>query len=237
MQAVILAGGKGTRLRPFTATLPKPLVPVGDYPIIELVVRQLKAHGFTEIIVSTGHLAELIEAYCGDGKRWGLKIRYVREDKPLSTAGALKLIKGLKSDFLTINGDVLTTLDFKKLFAFHQKRGAHATIAVCRRKRTVDFGVIGLDGSDTLVSYTEKPAYEYLVSMGVNVFDKRVLELIKKDEAIGIPELIARLREHGKTILGFRNTAEWLDIGRPEDYETAQQLVASPQGLRRYLRG
>jgi NDP-sugar pyrophosphorylase family protein len=237
MQAVILAGGKGTRLRPFTATLPKPLVPVGDYPIIELVVRQLKAHGFKEIIVSTGHLAELIEAYCGDGKRWGLKIRYVREDKPLSTAGALKLIKGLKSDFLTINGDVLTTLDFKKLFAYHSKRGADATIAVCRRKRTVDFGVIGLDGKDALVSYTEKPAYEYLVSMGVNVFDRRVLSLIKKDEAIGIPELIARLREHGKTVLGFRNAAEWLDIGRPEDYETAQQLVASPRGLRRYLRG
>jgi NDP-mannose synthase len=236
MQAVILAGGKGTRLRPYTASLPKPLVPVGDQPIIELVIRQLRHRGFREVIVSTGHLAELIEAYCGDGKKWGLKIRYVREDKPLSTAGALKLIRGLKSDFLTINGDILTTLDFKALFRFHEKRGAAATVAVCKRKRVVDFGVIGLDGSARLVSYNEKPSYEYLVSMGVNVFDRKVLELIGRGESLGIPELIARLRAAGENVLGFSTSADWLDIGRPEDYETAQKLVDSPKGLSRYLR-
>lgn len=236
MQAVILAGGKGTRLRPFTATLPKPLVPVGDYPIIELVVRQLKAHGFSEMIISTGHLAELIEAYCGDGRRWGVKIRYVREDKPLSTAGALKLIKGLKPDFLTINGDVLTTLDYRKLFDFHRSRRAAATAAVCLRTTKVDFGVIGLDGDSRLASYTEKPSYDYLVSMGVNVFSRRVLEHIGRGEALGIPDLFSRLRGAGETVLGFKNKAEWLDIGRPDDYESAQELLSTPKGRARYLR-
>jgi NDP-mannose synthase len=235
MQAVILAGGKGTRLRPFTATLPKPLVPVGDYPIIEVVIRQLRRHGFREVVISTGHLAELIEAYCGDGRRWGIKIRYVREDKPLSTAGALKLIRGLKSDFLTINGDVLTTLDFKRLFKFHRERRAAATVAVCRRRRIVDFGVIALDRASCLTSYTEKPSYEYLVSMGVNVFARSVLRQIDHDEAVGIPELIARLRAAGKQVVGHLTKADWLDIGRPEDYESAQRLVETPRGLARYL--
>lgn len=236
MQAVILAGGKGTRLRPFTATLPKPLVPVGDYPIIEIVARQLRHFGFREVVISTGHLAELIEAYCGDGRRWGLKIRYVREDKPLSTAGALKLVRGLKQDFLTINGDVLTTLDLAALFKCHQKSGSDATVAVCRRRRTVDFGVITLDDDDRLAGYTEKPSFEYLVSMGVNVFDRRVLKHIKTDEALGIPELIARIQAAGRPVRGYRSAADWLDIGRPEDYESAQDLVASPKGLGRYLR-
>lgn len=235
-QAVILAGGKGTRLRPFTATLPKPLVPVGDYPIIEIVLRQLKHFGFTDVIISTGHLAELIEAYCGDGRRWGVKIRYVREDKPLSTAGALKLIRGLEPRFLTINGDLLTTLDFGKLYEHHRRRGADAAIAVCERSTKIEFGVIELDGSDRLRTYTEKPSQSYLISMGVNVFDRRVLRHIEPGEALGIPELMLRIKAAGGSVLGFRNKAEWLDIGRPEDYETVQELFATPRGRARYLR-
>lgn len=237
MQAVILAGGKGTRLRPFTASLPKPLVPLGDYPIIEIVLRQLKHHGFGRIVMSTGHLAGLIEAYCGDGKRWGLKIRYVREDKPLSTAGALKLIRGLDEHFLTVNGDLLTTLDFKALFAFHRKMKAKATIGVCERQTHVDFGVVQLDDKDQLQAYIEKPSYRYLVSMGVNVFDKDVLKHIAAGEAVGIPELISRIRASGSTVLGFRNKADWLDIGRPADYEAAQDLFSDPRRRARYLRG
>lgn len=236
MQAVILAGGKGTRLRPFTATLPKPLVPVGDYPIIEIVLRQLKHFGFNDVVISTGHLAELIQAYCGQGKRWGLKIRYVREDRPLGTSGALKLIRGLKSDFLTINGDILTTLDFRALLQFHRKRKAAATIGVCRRRTTIDFGVITLDGDARLEAYNEKPAYDYLVSMGVNVFDRRVLDLIGRDEPLGIPELIARVRSVGDPVLGYRTDADWLDIGRPEDYEAVQEIFSSPEKRARYLR-
>ncbi len=235
MQAVILAGGKGTRLRPFTATLPKPLVPVGDLPIIEVVVRQLRRFGFRDVVISTGHLAELIEAFCGNGRKWGVKIRYVREDKPLSTAGALKLIKRLDSDFLTINGDVLTTLDFAKLFRFHRKRGAAATIGVCRRTTRLDFGVIELDGSETLSAYKEKPSYDYLVSMGVNVFDRNALDHIRKSEALGIPDLIARLKKAGELVAGYQGAGDWLDIGRPEDYETAQKLFSSPKGAAHYL--
>lgn len=235
-QAVILAGGKGTRLRPFTATLPKPLVPVGDYPIIEIVLRQLKHFGFNDIVISTGHLAELIEAYCGDGRRWGVKIRYVREDKPLSTAGALKLIRGLEPRFLTINGDLLTTLDFGKLYERHRTEKADAVIAVCERMWKIDFGVIDLDKKDRLRSYTEKPSFPYLVSMGVNVFGRETLKYIAPGEALGIPDLIQRITEGGGTVIGHRNKSHWLDIGRPEDYETVQELFATPRGRARYLR-
>jgi NDP-sugar pyrophosphorylase family protein len=235
-QAVILAGGKGTRLRPFTATLPKPLVPVGDYPIIEIVLRQLKHFGFTDIIISTGHLAELIQAYCGDGRRWGVKIRYVREDKPLSTAGALKLIRGLAPRFLTINGDLLTTLDFGKVYEYHRDVRADAVLAVCERRWKIDFGVIDLDADDGLRGFTEKPSIPYLVSMGVNVFDRAVLRHIKPGEALGIPELMLRIKAAGGVVRGFRNKAEWLDIGRPDDYEAVQELFATPRGRARYLR-
>jgi NDP-sugar pyrophosphorylase family protein len=235
-QAVVLAGGKGTRLRPFTATLPKPLVPVGDYPIIEIVLRQLRHFGFNDVVISTGHLAELIEAYCGDGRRWGVKIRYVREDKPLGTSGALKLIRGLQPDFLTINGDVLTTLDYGALFEHHRRRGAAATIGACERRSAIDFGVIELDAAGRLCAYTEKPFHRYLVSMGVNVFDRRVLQYIRPGQFLHIPELIQLILADGKPVLGFRNKAEWLDIGRPQDYETAQEIFASPRPRAKYLR-
>lgn len=234
MQAVILAGGTGTRLRPYTATLPKPLVPVGDAPIIEIVLRQLKRHGFRDVIISTGHLAGLIEAYCGNGKRWGLRLRYVREEKPLSTAGALKIISGLQADFLTINGDILTTLDFSALMRFHARSKAAATVGVCERSTSVDFGVISLDAEDRLAAYTEKPSYRYLVSQGVNAFSRGALKHIREGESLGIPDLILRLKAAGKTVMGFRNRAQWLDVGRPEDYETAQEIFASPARRKQY---
>ena len=236
MQAVILAGGKGTRLRPFTATLPKPLVPVGEHPIIEIVLRQLKAHGFSEVVISTGHLAELIEAFCGNGRRWGLRVRYVREEKPLSTAGALRLIRGLEPHFLTVNGDILTTLDFKKLYDFHRSREAEATVGVCERRTRLDFGVLSLDEAGRLESYEEKPSRRTLVSMGVNVFARRALEHIRRGEALGIPDLIGRIRAAGGTVMGYRNKAEWLDIGRPEDYGAAQEIFSHPRRRARYLR-
>lgn len=236
MQAVILAGGKGTRLRPFTSTLPKPLVPVGDFPIIEIVLRQLRHYGFRDVVISTGHLAELIEAYCGRGSRWGLKIRYVREERPLSTAGALKLIRRLDRDFLTINGDILTTLDFRKLFRFHRASGAAATLGVCERLTQLNFGVIGLDAKNRLQAYTEKPSYRYLVSQGINVFSRKVLSHIKPGEALGIPDLIKRLKAAGLPVMGHRSKSPWLDIGRAEDYQEAQEIFASAKKRRRYLR-
>lgn len=234
MQAVILAGGKGTRLRPFTTALPKPLVPVGERPIIEVVLRQLKRRGFKDVVVSVGHLAELIEAFCGDGRRWGLRVRYARETKPLSTAGALRGVRGLAPDFLTINGDILTTLDFKALFDAHRRAKAVATVAVCERSTTVSFGVVKLGEDGLVCGWDEKPTLRYQVSMGVNVFSRGALRLLKPGRPLGIPEFLTRIREDGGRVLGFKTKADWLDIGRPEDYEAAQALLETARGRAKY---
>jgi NDP-sugar pyrophosphorylase family protein len=235
MQAIILAGGKGTRLRPFTTTLPKPLVPVGDRPILELVLLQLKRHGFRDIIISTGHLAELIEAYFGNGKKWGVKIRYVREDKPLSTAGPLRLIRGLAPHFLIMNGDILTDLNFRKLYDRHKKSKSLATLGVIARETIVDYGVIEIASDSTLSKYIEKPTLPYLVSMGVNIIDRRAVTKIKKGEKITLPNFILRLKAAGEKILCHKSKAQWLDIGRPEDYAAAQALFE--KNPRRFLHG
>lgn len=224
MQAVILAGGKGTRLRPYTTSLPKPLVPLGDYPILEIILRQLARQGFSDVVVSTGHLAELIEAYCGTGRKWGLRIRYAREKKPLSTAGGLRAIKGLKPHFLVINGDILTDLDFRKLYRFHLEEKSWATLAVTPRESKVDYGVVELGPAASLERYIEKPALPYLVSMGINVFDRRAVGHIRPGEPIGIPDFVLRLKEKKKKVVCFSASSSWLDIGRPDDYQTAQDL-------------
>ena len=234
MQAVILAGGKGTRLRPLSASLPKPLVPVGDYPILEILLRRLAKQGFRDVVLCVGHLAELVMAFCGDGKRWGLKIRYVREEKPLHTAGALRLVRGLAPHFLVVNGDILTTLDFRALMRRHARRGGWATLAVCPREARIDYGVVRLHGDESLEAYIEKPVIPYLVSMGINVFDRRAVGLIRRGEHIGIPDFALRIQKAGKPVHGFRTDAEWLDIGRLEDYEAAQDLFAGDP--RRFLR-
>jgi NDP-sugar pyrophosphorylase family protein len=172
MKAVILAGGKGTRLKPYTTVFPKPLMPIGDKPILEIVVRQLKSHGFEELIMAVGHLAELIMTFFNNGSKYGVKIKYTREDKPLGTAGPLALMKGeLNESFLMINGDVLTTLNYSDLIDYHKKNGAIATIALNKRTVKIDFGVPEVDKANNIVGYTEKPGIEYLVSMGVYVFD------------------------------------------------------------------
>ena len=142
MQAVILAGGQGTRLRPYTAVLPKPLMPIGDMPILEIVLRQLQRAGFRDVTLAVSYLAEMMQAYCGDGSRFGLRIRYSRETASLSTAGPLKLIPGLDDTFLVMNGDLLTTLDYAALIRFHREHGAMATIATHRRTVLIDYGVV-----------------------------------------------------------------------------------------------
>lgn len=223
MQAILLAGGKGTRLMPYTATFPKPLVPLGERPILEIVIRQLKKAGFDDIIISTGHLAGLIEAYFGDGRKLGVDIRYVHEEKPLNTAGALALIDGLEEDFLVMNGDILTTLDYGKMVKFHRERKAAATIGVFERIQKIDYGVITVDRDSLLKDYVEKPTMPFLVSMGVNVLSRRAASHIRKGEAIGMPDLMLRLVKKGESVCCFRERCEWLDIGRPDDYELAQK--------------
>lgn len=226
MQAVILAGGQGTRLRPYTTALPKPLVPVGGLPILEILLRQLKRRGCTEAVLAVGHLAGLIRAYCGRGRQWGLRIRYHNETRPLGTAGALRAIRGLRPRFLVLNGDILTDLDFRALHRHHERSGAWATLGAVRRESRVDYGVLELARDGSLARYIEKPRLPYLVSMGINVLERRAVSLIRPGEALGIPDLAARIMASGGTVACYRARCRWLDIGRPEDYEAASALFA-----------
>jgi NDP-sugar pyrophosphorylase family protein len=221
MHAVILAGGEGTRLRPYTTVLPKPLIPVGDMPILEIVLRQLRRDGFKRVTLAVSYLAELIEAFCGDGSRFGLDIRYSREAKALSTAGPLRLVPDLDDTFLVMNGDILTTLDYAALVRHHREHGAAATLAMHRRSVKIDFGVVETGAGGTLERYIEKPEYHFTVSMGVNVLEPRALAHIADGEALGMPDLLLRLKAAGEKVIAYEAPCMWLDIGRMEDYETA----------------
>lgn len=222
MQAVILAGGKGTRLKPYTISFPKPLVPIGDYPILEVIIRQLVRYGFDRVTISTGHLAELIEAYFGDGRRWGVQIEYVRELVPLNTAGALKLVQNCEEDFLVLNGDILTTLNYAELVAIHKDSGAKATVASKIRESKIDFGVLKYGEDGFLSDYIEKPVYTFAVSMGAYVLSKTCQEIIGEGESLGMPDLLLRIKNNGDRVYCHRSNCYWLDIGRVDDYETAQ---------------
>jgi NDP-mannose synthase len=224
-RAVILAGGLGTRLRPYTTVLPKPLMPIGDRPILDIVVRQLARAGFGRVTIATGYLAELIEAFFGDGSRYGIPIDYFREEKPLGTAGALSLIDGLDDDFLVMNGDVLTDLNYEALFNDHRAGGQAATIAARQREVQVSLGVMLFDSEqdpDEVTGYVEKPTYSYEVSMGVYCFAPRVREHIRPGERVDFPDLVLRLISAGDKVRAWRSVDQWFDIGRQDDYETAQ---------------
>lgn len=222
MKAVILAGGKGTRLAPYTRILPKPLMPIGDMPILEVLLRQLKHAGIKDIVLTVGNLAALIKTYFLDGREFGLNITYSYEDKPLGTAGPLALVPGLDEPFFVMNGDVLTTLRFKDLLKFHRSQKAIATIAAHRRTVDIDFGVLHpKQRSFKLTDYVEKPSFEYLVSMGVYVFDPEVLCFIPKNKYLDFPDLVLKLIRAGKKVLHLPYDGYWKDLGRPSDYEEA----------------
>lgn len=227
MKAVILAGGKGTRLAPYTTILPKPLMPIGDMPILEIVLRQLAYHHFDEVFLAVGYLAELLMAYCGDGSKFGLKIQYSREEQPLGTAGPLGLISGLTDTFLVMNGDLLTTLDYQALYRYHRQRGAIATLAAYPREVKIDLGVIEVDDQHWLQNYIEKPSLRYMVSTGVYIFEPQVLEFIAPNRRLDLPELVLRLQENGQRVNVYPFDGYWLDIGRHEDYEIAIEKFAS----------
>jgi len=223
VKAVILAGGRGTRLRPYTTVFPKPLMPIGDKPILEIIIRQLKAQNFKEIVLLVGHLGELIMAFFGDGSKFGVTIRYSKEEQPLGTVGGLGLIKEQLDDtFLLVNGDTLTTLNFSDLIDYHKRNEATATIALKQRQVNIDFGVVEIDRSNNAVKgYTEKPTLERLVSMGVSALHPDALGFIKPNECLDFPQLIKNLLAGGKTVNGYIFDGYWLDIGRPDDYERA----------------
>ncbi|HNT38996.1 MAG TPA: sugar phosphate nucleotidyltransferase [Rubrivivax sp.] len=223
MRVVILAGGKGQRLRPYTTVLPKPLMPIGDMPILEVVLRQLKAAGVTHVTMAVGYLAELMRAFFGDGRRLGLQIDYSFEEKPLGTVGPLTLIPSLaeESDFLMMNGDVLTTMDYTKLFERHRSSGADVTVATYRREVKIDFGVIESDATDMLTGYVEKPRFDYRVSMGVYCFKACVLSLLQPGAYCDFPDLVKQLLAAGRPVASYPFDGYWLDMGRPDDYATA----------------
>jgi len=221
MRAIILAGGKGTRLAPYTSVFPKPLVPIGDMPILQVIIHQLRHYGFTHVTLAVGHLATLLQAFFRDGGQYGVRIDYVIEDEPLGTAGPLVFVPDLNEAFLVMNGDVLTTLNYTELVRYHKRMGAVATVAMHRREVKIDLGVIQLDGENRIKGYIEKPLYDYNVSMGIYVFAPRVLSYIPSGEYFDFPDLVQRLLESGETILGYPYKGYWLDIGRPDDYEQA----------------
>jgi len=223
MRAVVLAGGKGTRLSPYTKILPKPLMPIGDMPILEVILRQMRAAGVYDVVITVGHLSELLRAFFGNGGQLGVRIAYSYEDKPLGTAGPLALIEGLDDSFLVANGDVLTTLNFRELARFHKEQGGAATIAVYQRKVNIDLGVVQWDGEPLIKGYVEKPTYVFCVSMGVYVFSPRVIRYIPRGEYLDFPDLVHRLIGGGEKVVGYPFDGYWQDLGRADDYEQAMQ--------------
>ncbi len=228
MKAVLLAGGKGTRLRPFTHVFPKPLMPLGDadpMPIIEVVLRQLARFGFRDVTVITGYLTELIEAFCGSGRKFGTRLTYRRELTPLGTAGGLTLIDRPDEPVMVINGDILTTLDFAEMHRFHVDRGASATIASYPREVRIDFGVLEFgDDPYVLTGYREKPDFSFQVSMGVYILDPVAWDFLTPGQALPMPDLLEAMRRAGKAVHCFRQDCYWLDIGRHDDYATANDI-------------
>ena len=234
MKAVVLAGGKGARLVPYTRVIPKPLMPIGDMPILEIMLRQMKRAGVDEVILTVGHLAELMQAFFQNGDKLGLRIRYSYEEQPLGTAGPLSLIEGLQDTFLVTNGDVLTTLKLDELVKAHRASGAAATIATHARQVKVDLGVIQYNGDNQIVGYIEKPTYDFFVSMGVYVFEPRVLGYIPHNQYLDFPELILKLIAERDRVNGYPFDGFWQDLGRADDYE---QAVADFDGLRAQILG
>jgi NDP-mannose synthase len=231
MKAVILAGGTGTRLAPYTRVFPKPMMPIGDKTILEVLIAQLKRAGVDEVIITVGHLAGLMRAFFKDGRDYDLKIRYSYEDRPLGTAGPISLIDGLDDTFIVSNGDVLTLLDITQLVTFHKtQRNALATIATHQREVHIDLGVIETDTDLTVTGYIEKPTLEYLVSMGIYVFDPAILDYIPYNEYLDFPDLVLRLLADGKRVTHYRYDGYYQDLGRPEDYEQACEDFETMRG-------
>ena len=222
MRAVILAGGKGTRLKPYTTHFPKPLMPIGDMPILEIIIKRLRDAGILDIIITTGHLEQMVRAFFGDGKKFGVSISYSKEDQPLGTAGPLNLIRDkLTETFLLMNGDVLSDLDFKAMIEYHRSRKGDATVALSRRKVHIDYGVVEVDKDLFFSVWNEKPTIDYLVSMGIYLLEPEALESMPEEGFFNLPDLIVRLKSQNKRVAGYLHHGFWLDIGRPDDYERA----------------
>ena len=224
MRAIILAGGKGTRLKPYTTLIPKPLVPIGGkYSILEVILMQLADAGFTHVTLAVNHLANLIQAYFGNGERLGLEIDYSIEEVPLNTIGPLTLIDDLPENFLVMNGDILCDIDYKKFFEQHVSANADVSVSSFKRDVKVDFGVLEYDKNNRLTAFREKPEYHFDVSMGIYCLNKRVIDRLEKASSYGFDELMVNGIDGDDHIAIRPFDGFWLDIGRPEDYAYADE--------------
>ncbi|KOG58326.1 nucleotidyltransferase family protein [Streptomyces varsoviensis] len=232
MHAVILAGGEGVRLRPYTTALPKPLVPIGDrHAILEIVLRQLAAAGFTSCTIAIGHLGEIIRAYVGDGTQWGLEIGYSAEESPLGTMGPLVAMRErLPDHFLVMNGDILTDLDYADVLRRHRDSDAPLTIATYARRVRIDFGVLTTEAG-RVVGFAEKPSLDYNVSMGVYGLARATLDGYTAGLPLGFDELVLDLLKAGAQPHAYPFDGYWLDIGRPDDYDQANAEFNSRKAL------
>ena len=225
MKAVIQAGGKGTRLRPYTSVLPKPLMPIGARPVIELLLKWLRRNGIKDVHITTGYLGHLIRSFCGDGRQWDLKITYTQEHEPLGTIGPLSLLRDeLDSTFLVLNGDVLTDLDLKAFAAAHSQNEGMLTVATISRLLPVDYGVIDRDADGRITRFREKPSLVNFVSMGAYWMDPEVLSFVPSGVPFGFDDLVLSIMAAGKPVYSYRHYGLWLDIGRVEDFHQAQEI-------------
>ncbi len=232
MRAVILAGGAGMRLRPYTTVLPKPLVPIGERPILELIIRQLARHGFRNVDLCVGHLGELIRAYFEEGPALpdGVELHYHWEDEPLGTAGAVHQVEGLDDSFLVMNGDILTTLDYGELMRFHEESGAALTIAATRKEIGLELGVIE-DEEQVVTGYVEKPTLSYTVSMGIYAYRPTALAEIPRGRRFDFPDAVLALMRSGKRVMTYPFDGPWFDIGTLPEYERAVAAMSAYPGM------
>jgi NDP-sugar pyrophosphorylase family protein len=222
VRAIVLAGGRGRRLAPFTTVFPKPLAPIGDVPIIDIVLRQLRWHGIQQAVISVGYLGELIQAYFATrGVIPGLEISYLREEAPLGTAGPVALLGDGDEDVLVVNGDVLSDFNFSDFIAFHRERRPTLSIAVHHREVAVDLGVVDVDDAGAVTGFREKPRFEYHCSMGINIYSPLAIRAIAPGEALDFPDLALRLMTEREPVLAYRSNCYWMDIGRRDDYDRA----------------
>ncbi len=229
MKAVIQAGGQGTRLRPYTLVLPKPLMPIGDYPVIEMLLKWLRKNGVEDAYITTGYLGHLIKSLCGDGSQWDLNIKYSEEPEPLGTVGALNLIRDrLDETFYMLNGDLITDLDLRAFRAFHKKHGGLVSVAVAKKDVKVDLGV--LETQDGCISaFREKPTMHFQVSMGIYCMEPGILEFVPQGIPFGFDDLMHTMLEREIPVHVFEHDGCWMDIGRAEDYKIAQKLFEENQ--------
>jgi NDP-sugar pyrophosphorylase family protein len=222
-RAIVLAGGRGTRLAPYTTVLPKPLMPIGDMPVLEILLRQLRRAGIRHVTLAVGHLAALLEAYFGDGSRLGISLDYSYEDEPAGTAGPLALLDDLDDTFLVMNGDLLTSIDFADLLRSHRAREAAITVGLFEKQVPLDLGVVETSEDGRVTNYIEKPTLTYDVSVGIYAMQPAVLEHIERGERLDLPDLVLRLIGAGAAVDAYRFSGTWFDIGRPDDYAAASE--------------